>query len=123
MGKGTSALRLSAFAKTLSELCEEKKLLLLCSIDFSHYQSPLLAEKYDEKTIRAVEDGDLTALLQMDGKYLDSPESLVLLLELARLKGCSIQLTDRDTLYYTEEGALSAATYMVYTLSRPPCEK
>jgi AmmeMemoRadiSam system protein B len=116
INKGTSPARLNALARTIVEASKEKRILVLASIDFSHYQTPEIAAEYDAATMRAVDREDRSALLSMNGKNLDSPECLVVILELGALNGSAPVLIDYQTLYYYEHAKQYAASYLIYAL-------
>ena len=71
----------------LNKLSKEKNILLVGSIDFSHYQNYNNTEKYDEETIKLIKDFNISELKVKDGKYLDSPESMGIILKYSELKG------------------------------------
>jgi AmmeMemoRadiSam system protein B len=62
-GKGDAGVRLG-------------RVVLVASVDFSHYLDRREAEKRDVRTIAALESGDWAALFGMGSEYLDSPASL-----------------------------------------------
>jgi len=116
INKDTSPTRLNALARTVCEASKEKKILVLASIDFSHYQTPEVAAECDMATMRAVDRDDRAALLSMNGKNLDSPECLAVILELGALNGSAAVLIDYQTLYYNEHSKQYAASYLIYAL-------
>jgi AmmeMemoRadiSam system protein B len=52
------------------------RVVVVASVDFSHYLDRREAEKRDVRTITALEGGDWAALFGMGSEYLDSPASL-----------------------------------------------
>jgi len=114
IGKGTSPSRLKALAGAINEISAQRRVLMLASIDFSHFQVPEAARAYDAATMVAVESDDIPVLLGMDGRNLDSPECMAVLLELGVLAGLSPRLLDHQTRVYTENGQTRAGSYMVY---------
>lgn len=58
----------------------KKDVMIVASIDFSHYLSRVDAELMDEQTKKVLEDFDYTTLYHMDNDYLDSPASLAFFL-------------------------------------------
>jgi len=73
-------------SQTLNELSKEKNILLLGSIDFSHYQSYSDTVKYDEETIHLINNFNIEELKLKDGRNLDSSESIGIILEYAKIK-------------------------------------
>lgn len=70
----------------LLSMNQQKKILVIGSIDFSHYLSPDEAKRMDQETERAVEAFDLEAICQFGDEHLDSPKCMRMLLKyLARL--------------------------------------
>ena len=74
-------------AETLNNLSKTENILLIGSIDFSHYQSYIDTQKYDEETINLIEHFNIEELKIKDGKNLDSSESMSIILQYAKLKG------------------------------------
>ncbi|MGE5675133.1 MAG: AmmeMemoRadiSam system protein B [Mycobacterium leprae] len=62
---------------------------LIASVDFSHYLTAAEAEEKDEVTLAAIQQRDLDALWRMGPEYLDSPQSLGLLLLTMQTVGAS----------------------------------
>lgn len=67
------------FAKTLSNTIKEsnKKILLVCSVDFSHYLPPYLARENDKITKQAIQDRNYAKIYNFTNEYLDSPATLI----------------------------------------------
>ncbi len=87
MANGTSADIQRQVAKQLHAYSQNRRLLVVASIDFSHYLTPQQAEANDTVTLEAVRRFDTAALAEMDDGYLDSPEAMTVLLEYLRLQG------------------------------------
>ena len=95
--------------------------VLLASVDFSHYLSRRQAYDRDEVTLEAMRAWDYTKLFRMSSEYLDSPASLSLVFRAAQdqgigsfqllghsnsggiLKNELIETTSYFTLLFTEE--------------------
>ncbi len=64
------------------EAIKDKKCFVLASMDFSHYLSPERADEMDEITIKAIKERNFEALAKMGNDNLDSPPSIISLLEI-----------------------------------------
>lgn len=73
-------------SEILNSISKEKDILLLGSIDFSHYQTLEDIRKYDEETIELIRNFNIEELKQKDGRNLDSSESIGIILKYAKLK-------------------------------------
>lgn len=118
IGKYTSLSRLKALAGAIDSLAQGQSVLVLFSVDFSHYQSPEAAARLDAQTIAAIEDGNQQALLQMDGKNLDSPEAVVVALKLADMWQLQATLADHKAFTYSQGGQAEAGTFMLWAFCR-----
>lgn len=118
ISRSASSASLTALAEEIYALSQETRLLVLFSIDFSHYQSPEVAAAMDEETIALVEKNAIRALRELRGEHLDSPECLSILLQLAELMDTTVTLTDHFDIQYHQNGGAEAGTYLVYTLTK-----
>ncbi len=59
---------------------ENKKGLIIASVDFSHYLPLEQAEQMDEISIKAIENRDMNIIHQFNNDYMDSPPSIITLL-------------------------------------------
>lgn len=91
--------RLDALLREIFALSEEKKILLLGSIDFSHYLQPDEAAKYDAQTMDILETGQWKRLRGLDDKNMDSPKTLELLIRYNETKGASLRIWDHTESY------------------------
>lgn len=82
--KSTSLEECLTLAQRLTEL--EGQILVIASIDFSHYLSTEQALKNDRLTFSKIKSHDYPSILSMNSDYLDSPGSLVTLLLYLDLK-------------------------------------
>ena len=75
-----------------------KRVLLLCSIDFSHYLTATEAYKMDEQTLDAINTRNLMSIHEMSNHYMDSPATLNVFLQYLSLSG----LRDTHVLDHTD---------------------
>ncbi len=73
-------------ADVILKSVEGKDILLIGSIDFSHYLPPNEAEQKDGVSIRAIRERDLLAISRMNNDYMDSPPTVITLLEMMNRK-------------------------------------
>jgi AmmeMemoRadiSam system protein B len=88
---------LGAFREAVAMLCAEKNVLLLASIDCSHYLSPEEAAARDGETAKAIADADYDRLLSFGDANIDSPQALTTLLETASARNAELDLLDRSS--------------------------
>lgn len=62
-------------------LREHPRSILISSVDFSHGLGESAGFKKDTRTVSLIQTKDYQTLLSLDSSYLDSPESLVILLQ------------------------------------------
>ena len=74
-------------ALKIRESAGSQKWIVIGSIDFSHYLPPDTADKMDEITLKAIETSNLEAINRMGNDNLDSPPSVMTLLEIMRGEG------------------------------------
>lgn len=87
----------------------EKKMLLIASIDFSHYQPDDISDQHDEETRRVMIAKDVERIDQMGPDYLDSSFALQSYLYWQMLNGCRSQ--------ERWHGRTPGTSYFVYTCS------
>lgn len=109
--RGVQTETLSRLADALSALSRQKELFILCSVDFSHYQTPEETLRRDAVTRESVARGDLSALRRLDGTYLDCPEALATLMFMG-----SVTQLDYQTVSYLHAGKTVGASYFIYGL-------
>ena len=112
----TALARLEALADALARLGEDSRLLVVLSVDFSHYQSPGFAEKCDAETVDLVKQGGLVPILELQSTHVDSPEALALLLLLGQRLGLEPQLEEKRMSTFVENGAVMAGSFMLWSL-------
>lgn len=83
---------LENFAADLAILTEKSnyqidEVVMIGSIDFSHYLLPAEAEEKDETTLKIIQERDWESLLMLNDHYIDSPAAFVLTFEFAHKLG------------------------------------
>jgi poly-gamma-glutamate synthesis protein (capsule biosynthesis protein) len=81
----------SATKFTQEILKSDKKILLIASIDFSHYLSAEISDRHDEETRRIIANSNLERIDQMGPNYLDSSFALETYLLWNSSTGCRSQ--------------------------------
>jgi len=112
----TALARLEALADALVELGEEARLLVVLSLDFSHYQTPDAASLCDAETVALIESGDLIPTLNLQSTHVDCPEALALLLLLGNRLALTPRLEASRLTTFVENGAPMAGSFMVWSL-------
>ncbi len=79
--------RVQALASEIAGYLKEKRALLVCSIDFSHYLMPEQTAQRDEETRRAIEEFDYIAVSHFNDDHVDSPHSLKVFMKNAEAFG------------------------------------
>lgn len=116
LARGAKTSALQTLAQVLSQQAAEQKVLVLGSVDFSHYQTPDEAERRDVQTQVLIEEGDVEALRRLRGENLDSPETISVILY---LKGDrELQLLEHPFETYWENGTERAASYFLYAVTQ-----
>ncbi len=80
------------FAADLAVLIEKSnyqpdEVVMIGSIDFSHYLLPVEAEEKDKITLKIIRERDWESMLVLDDNYIDSPAAFVLTFEFAQKVG------------------------------------
>ena len=83
---GVSRNELDELLATLEQFLADD-VVILASIDFSHYLPRQEAYERDKVTLQAMQEGDIARIYGMNSEYLDSPASLALVLARARQAG------------------------------------
>lgn len=76
-------------ANELFEINKSKNILVLASIDFSHYKNSFTAQVNDKESISAIQDFDFNKIYGLD---IDSPASMYALLKFNQLNGAKFEL-------------------------------
>ena len=79
--------RVEALAQAVSEYQKERRALLICSTDFSHYLLPEEAALCDGQTRRAIEEYDYAAISRFTDRHVDSPPTLAIFMKTAQPYG------------------------------------
>jgi len=99
----------------LTELAAEKKLLVLFSIDFSHYQQPKDAEQCDKETIAAFLNNGTEQVFGFGNEHLDSPQAGLLFLRYAQVCDLPVSIQEHRLVSFDENGTQQAMSYFVFT--------
>ena len=114
LSRGASSRQLSVLAQCLHAYTKEQAVLLLASVDFSHYQTPEIAQKNDRETINAIESGAAETVLSYGGEHVDSPQTMTVLMKFCTLQDKALRLRDHRLEVYTENGQKKAGSFMVF---------
>ena len=97
-----------------------KNILLLCSIDFSHFLTRPEARARDIVTKNAIEQRNFHKIHTLCDFYLDSPASLIIFLMYANELNLSLQIIDHsDATEFLGLGLDETTSYMVITGLKP----
>lgn len=77
---GTKA-QMMQLADELRKHYPENNVLVVASVDFSHYQSSAAAQAYDQETIAAIQNFDYTTLQSYNAEHLDSDQAIMAMSE------------------------------------------
>ena len=80
-------------ALRLADIAKNKKILILSSVDFSHYKDNLTAQKNDEISIGAIESFNFNEIYNLD---IDSPASIYTLLKFGELNNSEFNLLNNS---------------------------
>lgn len=116
LSRGAGEAQVLALAGCLAETAGTRDLLVLGSADFSHYQDVETARDCDRETARAIEDGDRTRLLSLGNEYLDSPETVAVLLAYASLLERELSAADGMFETFIQDGRRMAGSYYAYAV-------
>ena len=92
---GMSQVQLDELAQAISQVLSQiedtfRTAVIVGSIDFSHYLSPVEAAEKDEFTRQVIEKKDWETLLRLNDDYLDSPGAFYLTYWLSQSLGASV---------------------------------
>jgi AmmeMemoRadiSam system protein B len=88
---------LAAFRETVAGLCAESNVLLIASIDCSHYLAPEEAAARDAETAQAIAETDFDRILSFGDANIDSPQALTTLLEAVAAQNVELELLDHSS--------------------------
>ena len=77
----------------LINIAKNKKILVLDSVDFSHYKNSLTAQKNDKISIKTIENFNFNKIYNLD---LDSPASIYTLLKFSELSNAKFNLLNNS---------------------------
>ena len=80
-------------ARLIYKLSQNKNILLLASVDFSHYKDSQTAQKNDQVSIEALNNFNLNAVYSLD---LDSPAAIYIVMEYSKLKNGEFYLLNNS---------------------------
>jgi AmmeMemoRadiSam system protein B len=93
-----------------------KRVLLVCSIDFSHYLTPEEAQARDTQTRREIERGAYRTIHSLTDANVDSPASLIIFLRYLEGTGCEVSFIDNaNASAFTGVGPEGTTSYFVLT--------
>lgn len=94
---GTSWQQLEAMVELALKASENKKVLLIASVDFSHYLMPERAKICDEETRQAILMFDEKSITSWGDEHMDSPESIRIFLKYAQARSAVWHEWDHDS--------------------------
>lgn len=95
------------FAEELKRYAKEEGVVLVASIDFSHYLSSFDAEKRDEETLKAIRNRQYRTITLFNNDYLDSPPSLISLMKAAE----NLSLHGPEIIHHTNSGSMTGSKF------------
>jgi len=115
---------LAALSKVIAEIAAQKEVFVLASIDFSHYQPYEQTLERDAVTERLITAGDTQALKDLDGKNLDSPEAMIVLMNYAaRREGSEAKILEKTILREAEPNGRIGYSYYVWGFGEAKSER
>jgi len=116
VSKGMYDSEIVALSEAIAEIASEKKIFLIASIDFSHYQKTAIAAERDKETKSIIDSGNIDALRRLTGANLDSPETMSIFMTVAKKLEKSVVLEDYKLTSFIENGMEQGASYFVYSM-------
>jgi poly-gamma-glutamate synthesis protein (capsule biosynthesis protein) len=86
---GITSRQAEALAEKIFKISKIKKILVLASVDFSHYKDSLTAQENDKESIDAIKYFDFGKIYNLD---IDSPASIYTALKFSQLYGAEFSL-------------------------------
>ncbi len=90
---GVNERNAADLAKRLASIAKTRKILVLNSVDFSHYNNSETAQANDKISIQAIKSFDLHNIYDLD---LDSPASIYTLMKFSELSGAKFRLLNNS---------------------------
>ena len=108
-------------AELIKSYGEDKNILLIGSADFSHNLTPQKAKQNDEYVKDRIERNDYNGIFKLDSGFLDSPQTVAVILKYAQAVDKRLKLLEKS-MSYTERGIdenlvedrRNTTTYLVY---------
>ena len=85
----TSSEEIAALVSFLKPLVEKGEVFVVGSVDFSHYLSKTESDRKDAETLQAMKSHDLSRIARFQSDHLDSPATILTLLQLANETGAN----------------------------------
>ena len=101
--------KLTELWRVLTKLCVNKRILLLASVDCSHYLLPDAAAVHDKETAKGIEAFDTAKLLSFTDSNIDSPQAVTSFLAVVKARG--------DTL--KQLGHSNSTNYLPHSITNP----
>jgi len=94
-----------------------KEIVLIVSVDFSHYLSFDVAQKKDEITLSLIKDNNINGIYGLNSDYLDSPPSISLLIRTMEKAGADNPevLAHSNSALFLEKPISSTTSYFIIT--------
>jgi AmmeMemoRadiSam system protein B len=122
ISRGLSYRDTLTLADALTEIINEsgKRVLLICSIDFSHYLTPAEAKQRDAGTKTEIERGAYRNIHALTDANVDSPASLIVFLKYLENTGAGVRIADNaEASEFTAVGPEGTTSYFVLTNAAP----
>jgi len=116
VSKGMYDSEISAISNTIADIAKEKRIFIIASIDFSHYQKTAIAAERDKETKTIIESGNTAALRHLTGANLDSPETMAIFMTVCELLNKELVSLDYKLTSFIENGMEQGASYFVYAI-------
>lgn len=108
-------------AELIKDYGEDKNILVIGSVDFSHNLKPEEAKQNDEYVKAGIERNDYNQIFKLDSGFLDSPQTVAVILKYAQAVDKKLKLLEQS-MSYTERGIdeslvkdrKDTTTYLVY---------
>ena len=101
-------------AEKLYKISRNKKVLVLCSIDFSHYLTAYQATQKDSITRTAIKNFDIPRISVMGNSYLDCPPALMIFLFYCQLQAAPVTILDNsNSSVLLNEDSQSVTSYFI----------
>lgn len=93
----------------------DKKVLLICSIDFSHFLTKSEALKNDVITLDTIKNKNYHKLFSFSNEYIDSPSSMIIFLEYLKKHDLTLEVLDnKDGTDFSDVPSKDTTSYFVF---------